>query len=135
MVGVMESTGASVMVSQSLFNRIGGDVAVRATVIKMYDKILSDPLLAPFFENANIEALRNSQMAFVTYAFGGPENYSGKNLRTAHANAVQHGLNDNHFDAVAKHLAESMQELSVPQELIDEAMAIVGTTRSDVLNK
>lgn len=121
--------------NQNLYERIGGENAVKATVIKMYDKILSDEELAPFFENINVEKLRLSQIAFVTYAFGGPNHYSGKSLRIAHKGAVSHGLNDQHFDRVALHLKTAMQELHVPAELIDEALNIVGSTRTDVLNQ
>lgn len=121
--------------NRSLFERIGGESAVRATVIKMYEKILSDNELAPFFENIDVEKLRLSQTAFVTYAFGGPNHYTGKSMRTAHQHAVSQGLNDRHFDLVATHLKSAMQELGVAEPLISEALAIVATTRHDVLNK
>jgi len=121
--------------AQTLFERIGGTPAVKATVIKMYEKILADALLAPFFENSDVESLRLSQSAFVTYAFGGPHHYAGKSLRIAHKGAVANGLTDTHFDRVAMHLKSAMEELNVPATLIDEAMAIVGSTRADVLNK
>ncbi len=119
----------------SLYERIGGEAAVTATVVKLYEKILSDELLAPFFEDVDVNRLRTSQTIFVTYAFGGPNNYTGKNMRSAHKKAVENGLNDTHFDAVAGHLIASMKELNVPQELIDEAISIVATTRDDVLNR
>lgn len=119
----------------SLYERIGGEKAVKATVIKMYDKILDDPLLAPFFENIDVEKLRLSQTAFVTYAFGGPNHYTGQSMRSAHQRAVADGLSDAHFDRVAAHLKRAMEELAVPAELIAEALAIVGTTRADVLNR
>lgn len=119
--------------TKTLFERIGGNAAVKATVVKMYDKILDDAELAPFFENIDVEKLRLSQSAFVTYAFGGPNHYTGKNLRQAHAGAVSQGLEDRHFDRVALHLKSAMQELNVPADLIDEALAIVGSTRKDVL--
>ena len=121
--------------AKSLYERIGGESAVRATVLKMYDKILSDDELAPFFENSDVEALRLSQSAFVTYAFGGPNHYTGKSMRAAHKNAVSHGLNDQHFDLVAGHLKAAMEEMNVPADLIAEALAIVSSTRADVLNK
>jgi hemoglobin len=121
--------------TQSLYERIGGENAVRATVMKLYEKILSDDELAPFFENINVEALRRSQSAFVTYAFGGPNHYTGNTMRAAHKNAVQQGLNDHHFDLVAGHLQSAMQELNVAPYLITEAITIVGSTRHDVLNK
>ncbi len=121
--------------SKPLFERIGGESAVKATVIKMYDKILTDDELAPFFENVNVETLRLSQSAFVTYAFGGPNHYTGKSLRTAHAGAVASGLSGRHFDRVATHLKSAMEELNVPADLIAEALAIVGSTRADVLGE
>ncbi len=119
--------------AKPLYERIGGDAAVRATVMKMYAKILDDDSLAPFFDNIDVEKLRLSQSAFVTYAFGGPNHYTGKGLRVAHANAVSQGLSGEHFDLVAGHLKSAMEELSVPADLIAEALAIVGSTRADVL--
>ena len=121
--------------TRTLYERIGGDGAVRATVVKMYEKILSDDDLAPFFEDIDVDKLRLSQTAFVTYAFGGPNHYTGKSLRNAHRNAVEHGINNLHFDKVAKHLHDAMQELDVPKELIKEALTIVESTRNDVLCK
>ncbi len=121
--------------NQTLFERIGGESAVKATVIKMYDKILDDEELVPFFENIDVDTLRLSQSAFVTYAFGGPNHYTGKSLRTAHASAVKGGLSDRHFDLVATHLKSAMEELNVSADLIAETLAIVGSTRADVLGK
>ena len=119
--------------AKSLFERIGGESAVQATVIKMYSKILDDEALAPFFEDIDVEKLRLSQSAFVTYAFGGPNHYTGKGLRHAHAGAVANGMNSMHFDLVATHLQSAMEELNVPADLIAEALAIVGSTRADIL--
>lgn len=119
----------------SLYQRIGGHDAVVKTVARLYERILSDPLLIPFFENINVERLRHSQTAFVGMAFGGPREYSGANMRRAHAALVAKGLSDQHFDAVAGHLAGAMKELGVSEDLIAEALAIVETTRSDVLNR
>jgi hemoglobin len=120
---------------KSLYERIGGDAAVKAAVVKMYAKILDDDMLAPFFENSDIETLRLSQSAFVTYAFGGPNHYTGRKLRDAHAGAVSQGLSDAHFDRVAAHLEAAMHELNVPADLIVEALTIVGSTRADVLGQ
>lgn len=116
-----------------LYERLGGKDAVTATVIKMYEKILTDDLLMPFFVNVDMARLRASQTAFVTLAFGGPNHYDGQHLRQAHAKL--NGLSDIHFDAVAGHLTAAMRELNVAEPLIAEALAIVETTRADVLNR
>ena len=68
-------------------------------------------------------------------AFGGPNNYSGKDLRDGHAHLVARGLNDSHLGAVADDLAAALTEMSVAQELIDQVMEIAGSTRNDVLGK
>lgn len=121
--------------SESLYKRIGGGSAVASTVVKLYDKILKDELLIPFFENVDVETLRRSQVSFVSLAFGGLVQYSGQDLRNAHASLVPKGLDDVHFDRVAHHLKSSMAELGVAADLIAEAMLIVETTRADVLNR
>ena len=121
--------------STELYERIGGADAIRATVAKLYEKILGDALLVPFFENIDVERLRRSQAAFVTKALGGPAQYSGEGLRKAHRSLVARGLSDEHFDAVVRHLKAAMEELGVSEELIAEAITIVESTRSDVLNK
>lgn len=120
----------------SIYERIGGEEAVKATVVKLYEKILEDERLVPFFEDVDMDTLRRSQSAFITMALGGPHNYTGVGLRNAHRSLVEEkGLSDEHFDAVAEHLAAAMNELGVEQSMIEEAIAVVATTRNDVLCK
>lgn len=119
----------------SLFVRLGGPDAVEAAVDLFYRKVLADQDINHFFNPNHMPQLRTKQRAFMTMAFGGPHRYSGMDLRTAHAPLVAQGLNDQHFDAVARHLEETLTELFVPRHLIEEVMGIVGGTRNDVLNR
>jgi hemoglobin len=73
------------------------------------------------------------QKAFFTMAFGGPNNYTGGDMRTVHARLVKMGLDSSHFDAVMEHLGATMTELGVPGNLIAQAAAIAESTRKDVL--
>ena len=125
----------SIAESGSLFDRIGGQAAVDAAVEIFYGKVLGDALLASFFENTDLESLRRMQTAFLSLAFGGGAAYEGRDLRAAHAPLVANGLADEHFDAVAGHLQATLEELSVPGDLIAEAMAIAASTRDDVLGR
>ncbi len=101
------------MPNQALFDRLGGDASVNAAVDLFYRKVLADPVVNPFFESTDMDDQRAKQKAFLTMAFGGPNNYTGKDLRTAHAPLVAKGLNETHFGAVAKHLQDTLQELGV----------------------
>mmetsp|Transcript_15974 Transcript_15974/g.13527 ORF Transcript_15974/g.13527 Transcript_15974/m.13527 type:complete len:109 (+) Transcript_15974:57-383(+) len=69
---------------KSLYEKIGGEKAVEAVVGSFYGKILTDPLLAPFFKATNMKDLEKQQKHFLTVAFGGPNSYKGATLRKAH---------------------------------------------------
>jgi methyl-accepting chemotaxis protein len=120
---------------KSLFQRIGGRDAVEAAVDIFYDKVLKDNRIKQFFVGVDMAQQRKKQKVFLTFAFGGAPNYSGKNLRKAHEKMVEQGMNDSHFDAVIENLGATLKELNVPGDLIQEAAAIALSTRKDVLNK
>jgi hemoglobin len=119
----------------TLYERLGGENAVQAAVVGMYERILADAELAGFFAGLNMEQQISKQVAFMMVAFGGPERYTGRQLRTAHQALVQRGLSDRHFDAVATHLAETLAALGIDAPTIAEVLAVVGGTRADVLGR
>ncbi|WP_019866407.1 group I truncated hemoglobin [Methylovulum miyakonense] len=121
--------------SKTLYERIGGEAAVNAAVDIFYRKVLSDPRINRFFDNVDMEKQAAKQKAFLTMAFGGPHSYTGEDMRKGHAHLLKMGLDDSHFDAVVENLGATLQELSVPQELIAEVVAICETTRNDVLGR
>ena len=109
--------------------------AVNAAVDIFYRKVLSDDTINHFFDGVDMEKQAAKQKNFMTMAFGGPNNYTGEDMRKGHAHLVERGLNDEHFDAVAGHLKSTLEELNVADELIGEVLAIVETTRNDVLGR
>lgn len=117
----------------SLYESIGGQPAVEAAVDIFYRKVLSDDRISDFFEDVDMDRQAAKQKAFLTYAFGGPAHYTGKDMRAAHAHLVARGLNESHFQAVAENLQATLHELNVPQELIDQVMVIAASTHDDVL--
>jgi hemoglobin len=121
--------------SEPLYDRIGGEAAVMAAVDLFYQKVMADELTRPFFAGLDIEAQVKKQVSFMTWAFGGPSEYKGRDLRAAHAGLVKKGLGDAHFDAVAGHLVSTLNDLGVAPELIQEAIGIVGSQRDAVLNR
>lgn len=119
--------------SDSLYERIGGEPAVNAAVDLFYRKVLTDYRINRFFDSTDMDAQLAKQKAFFTYAFGGPNNYTGKDMRSAHARLVKMGMDGSHFDVVMEHLGATLHELNVPENLISEAAAIALGARSDVL--
>jgi len=123
------------MTEQSLYEQLGGAVAIDAAVELFYQKVLVDDRIKDFFGSTDMVKQHRAQKAFLTYALGGPNSYTGRNMRGAHTKAVAQGLTDSHFDAVVENLGATLTELGVPLPLIEKAAAVVETTRKDVLNR
>ena len=121
--------------SDTLYDQIGGAGAVDAAVDLFYRKVLEDDQIKHFFDDVDMEEQRSKQKAFLSMVFGGPDEYTGKDLRTAHAPLVEKGLDESHFDAVAGHLQSTLDELNVPGNLIEQVMTIAGGTIDDVLDR
>ena len=132
---IIFSGAAPAAVKKSLYEQIGGEGAVNAAVDIFYRKVLKDDRIKHFFDGVDMGKQAAKQKAFLTVAFGGPNKYSGEDMRKGHAHLVKNGLNDSHFDAVMENLGATLKELNVPGHLIAQAAAIAESTRKDVLGK
>jgi len=117
----------------ALFDEIGGAPAVAAAVEVFYRKMLMDDRVAHFFDDTDMERQIAKQGAFLTMAFGGPNNYTGKDLREGHRHLVDRGMNDTHVDVVIEHLGQTLRELGVGEGQIAQVAAIANSVRDDVL--
>ena len=131
----MSTTPETIDKNLSLYERIGGTAAVDAAVDVFYRKVLSDYRINRFFDNIDMKKQAIKQKAFFTVAFGGPNNYTGTDMRHAHGRLVKMGLNNDHFNSVMEHLEATLKELNVTQELIEEVTKLAESTRNDVLGK
>lgn len=119
----------------SLYEKLGGRDAVNAAVDIFYRKMLSDSRVSSFFDNTDMDRQIDKQKAFLTMAFGGPNNYSGLDMASAHKPLVEKGLNDQHVDIVIEHLGATLKELGVPDDAVAEVAGIANSVRSQVLNR
>jgi hemoglobin len=122
--------------SETLYDRLGGAAAILAAVDLFYRKVLTDERTRPFFDGLDMEKQIQKQVAFMTWAFGGPAEDRGRDLRAAHSKLVrERGLSDVHFDAVAELLGETLRELGVGEGEVTEALSAVGGLRTEVLGR
>lgn len=117
----------------SLYDRLGGAAAIAKAAELFYRKVLTDPELVRFFDDVDMEGQIAKQAAFLTMALGGPNNYTGRDLRSSHAHLT--GLNDGHFDRVVAHLGATLGELGVSEADIASTAAVAAGARDDVLNR
>lgn len=121
--------------SESLFERLGGQNSVNAAVDIFYRKMLMDERVSHFFDEIDMEQQILKQKGFLTMVFGGPNEYNGKNMREGHAHLLKKGLNDSHVDIVIEHLGATLAELGVNAEDIHQVAAIANSVRNDVLGR
>jgi hemoglobin len=128
------------MQGKSLYDRLGGEPAVRAVVDDFVARASNDPKVnftrkgVPGAEwqatPENVEKLKVRLVQFIGQATGGPQKYAGKDMKTTHKGMK---ITNAEFDAAAADLKASLDKLKVPAQEQSELMAIVGGTRNDMV--
>lgn len=119
----------------SLYEQLGGAGAIDKAVEIFYRKMLQDERVADYFDDVDMERQMGKQRAFLTMVLGGPNQYTGRDMRSAHAHLVKRGLSDVHVDAVIQHLGGTLAELGASPDQIAQVAAIANSVRNDVLGR
>ncbi|MBX3727875.1 MAG: group 1 truncated hemoglobin [Candidatus Sumerlaeia bacterium] len=119
----------------TLYEQLGGEPAVQELTERFYRKMLADDRVSDFFDDIDMDRQLAKQKAFLTMVTGGPNHYTGKDMRTAHAHLLQRGLNDSHVDVVVHYLGETLEELGAPAEAVATVRAAANSLRDDVLGR
>jgi hemoglobin len=94
----------------TIYDEIGGKDGVAAAVDTLYDHVLADDLLAPYFAATDMRRQKQHLRAFLAAAVGGPDVYAGRDMDVAHAGL---GITDEAFDRVVDHLVATLTGLGV----------------------
>ncbi len=119
----------------TLYERLGGEAAVDKAVDILYRKVLGDERVNGFFDDVDMDKQAAKQKAFLTLVFGGPNSYTGVDMREGHKHLVTRGLDDSHVDAIIELLGGTLKELGADDADIGEVAAIANNVRDDVLNR
>lgn len=118
------------MSDETLYSRLGGREAIRAVVDDFYDRLRADEELGPFFQDANMEKLRQTQTDFLCEAAGGPESYDAAPVRQAHMHIP---FTSDHIQRAVALLSESLEEFDVPDEDAEQVVQAIGRYEQDLL--
>lgn len=119
----------------TLYERLGGAAAIDQAVDIFYRKVLTDDRISRFFDGVDMDKQIAKQKGFLTMVFGGPNHYTGADMRTGHRHLVAKGLDDSHVDAVIERLGETLAELGADPADIQEVANIANSVRDDVLDR
>ena len=113
----------------SLFKRMGGEVSIDAAVDLFLDKAGADDRLTNLLAGADAKQLKT----FATKMLGGASAYTGPAPKKVYEGLVREkDMDDGHVIAFAGYLADTLNQMGLPPELIDEVMTAADKLRSEV---
>ena len=132
---------------KTLFTRLGGEAGLQAIVDDAVDRAIADPrvnatragLDGGWFGSApkawkaspqNVATLKQHLADFLELAAGGPVTYDGPELTAAFAGRQ---FSNVEFDAAVGSLQATMDKLGIPDQEQKEVLAIIETTREQVV--
>jgi hemoglobin len=116
---------------QSLYEKVGGEEAISKVVDYFYSElVLKDDTVNQFFTETDMEKQRAHQTKFISFALGGPNQYSGQSMAKAHEGM---NLQPAHFNAIVRHLHDALAHFGVSEADIDTALTKVASLKDDIL--
>ncbi|MGH7387146.1 MAG: group I truncated hemoglobin, partial [Candidatus Methylomirabilales bacterium] len=82
------------------------------------------------YKGIDVPRLKRQLVEFIGKATGGPQKYTGRDMKQAHKGMK---ITNAEFDAIAADLAASLDKFKVPAKEKNELLTIVGTTRKDIV--
>lgn len=138
----------------SLYERLGGQAGISNLVADFTKRVIDDPRVnwtrqgvtrggiallgggksEPVWNPTpeNIQLLTKHMVEFLVLATGGPAQYTGKQIESAHANMH---ISNPEFDAAVGDLKASLDTLKIPNKEQKELLAIVESTRPQIVTK
>lgn len=120
------------MTATTLYDKLGGEETIGKVVDYFYDLVLADETVNHFFANTDMDKQRKHQTKFISFALGGPNQYTGQSMAKVHAGM---NLQPVHFDAIVKHLHDALEHFGVNEADINQALSTVATLKDDLLYK
>jgi hemoglobin len=117
-------------VERSLFERLGGSGAITAVVEDFSARCAGDSRINAKFARTDIPRLRSMLIDQVSEASGGKAKYTGRDMKTAHADM---GVTAGEFNALVEDLVATLNKFGVGKAEQDELLGILGPLKSDIV--
>ncbi len=120
---------------KSLYVRLGGNAAISAVIDQFIANVASDTRINIFFADAaadpaRLKKLRDNLVNQVGQATGGPEKYTGLDMKTAHKGM---NIQDADFNALVEDLSKALDKFSVPMTEKNELLGALATMKADIV--
>jgi len=121
------------MNNRTLYERIGGYDAIAALANDLLPRMQADAQLGRFYLYRGEDGMRRSRQLLIDYlcsSAGGSLYYTGRGMKITHTGMR---ISESDWAAFLGHLNASLETLLVPQTERDEVVALMQSTKSDIV--
>jgi hemoglobin len=116
----------------SLYDRLGGVAGITAIASDVVENHLNNPVVAPRFRaSADIPRVKRLAAEFFCAGAGGPEAYSGKDMRSAHRGM---NINEQEYLAVIDDVMAALAKHKIDDTTSKDVLAILYSLKGEVLH-
>lgn len=114
----------------SLFERLGGEGAIRSVVDDFVARCAQDARINAKFARTNVRRLKAMLVDQVCEASGGPCRYTGRDMTTTHRGM---GVTAGEFDALVDDLVKTLDKFGVGKTEQGELLGVLGPMKPEIV--
>ena len=121
------------MVEKTLYERLGGYDAVSGVANDLLPRLQGDTELGRFWNHRGEDGVAREKQLLIDFLCsnaGGPVYYTGRDMETSHRGMR---ISESDWAAFLVHLNATLDACQVPQREHDEVVALIQTTKSDIV--
>ncbi len=116
----------------SLYQRLGGQAAIRSVVDTFVTRVVADARVNAFFRGIDVDTFKQLLVEQVCQASGGPCVYSGRSMPAAHKGMH---ITNAQFDAVVEDLTQALDANHVGAVEKGQLLTTLGGLRPQIVGK
>ncbi len=121
----------SAVTQESLYERLGGHAGIESIASDIFDNHTKNPIVQKRYVNSNPAEVKRLVTEMCCAGFGGPEEYTGKDMVTAHTGM---NISDTEFVAVVDDVLSALDMNNVGQKEKDEILCILYSMKPEIVN-
>lgn len=130
LLAVLAWPGPGRAAERSLYDRLGGDVVVRAVAAEVIDTVAANHDLGRSFRDSNLERIKRLLAEQICSIAAGPCHYTGDSMREVHAG---HAISQAEFYGMVEVLQHSLRRHGVALRERNELVALLAPMERDIV--
>ena len=131
LLGIVQVTRVAAA-DDDLYNAFGGKAGLAALMDDFVGRLVVDSRTKPFFEHADLDNLKAQLTDQLCMLSGGPCQYGGRDMKTAHEGM---GVRTSNFNALVEVLQQSMDAKKISFPVQNRMLALLAPMHRDIITK